>query len=159
MAANVLPPAMRAFRKQRPDVRIQLFDADLPTLIRLLETGKLDVSLGIFKGMVRVRREPFFRLLSDGGSSGRGRRAAPGDNGVDSSRRLDADLAVRRSSTSTTHRQAARAGRCQRPAATVVRFDFHLISSRGKELPPGAVTEEVGWQSTAFAHRGGDSHH
>ena len=32
VAANILPPAMREFRKQRPDVQIQLFDADLPTL-------------------------------------------------------------------------------------------------------------------------------
>ena len=27
VAANILPPAMRQFRKQRPDMRIQLFDA------------------------------------------------------------------------------------------------------------------------------------
>lgn len=39
VAANILPPAMREFRKQRPDVRIQLFDADLPTLIKMVETG------------------------------------------------------------------------------------------------------------------------
>lgn len=43
------PQSMRAFRKQRPDVRVQLFDADLPTLIRMVEAGKLDMSLGIFK--------------------------------------------------------------------------------------------------------------
>lgn len=29
----------------------------------------------------------------------------------------------------------------------VVRFDFRLIRSRGKELPPGAVTEEVGCEA------------
>src|ERR1700735_3119154 len=39
VAANVLPPAMREFRKQRPDMRIQLFDADLPTLIQMCEAG------------------------------------------------------------------------------------------------------------------------
>jgi DNA-binding transcriptional LysR family regulator len=61
-AANILPPAIRDFRKQRPDVRIQLFDADLPTLIQMVETGKLDMSLGIFKAMPDVRREPFFRF-------------------------------------------------------------------------------------------------
>src|SRR5579863_3499034 len=62
VAANILPPAMREFRKRRPDVRIQLFDADLPTLIQMVETGKLDMSLGIFKAMPDVRREPFFRF-------------------------------------------------------------------------------------------------
>jgi len=62
VAANILPPAMREFRKLRPDVRIQLFDADLPTLIQRVEAGKLDMSLGIFKAMPDVRREPFFRF-------------------------------------------------------------------------------------------------
>jgi LysR family carnitine catabolism transcriptional activator len=62
VAANILPPAMREFRRQRPDVRIQLFDADLPTLIQMIEAGKLDLSLGIFKAMPDVRREPFFRF-------------------------------------------------------------------------------------------------
>src|ERR1700682_5053044 len=47
VAANILPPAMREFRKLRPDVQIQLFDADLPTLIQMVEAGKLDMSLGI----------------------------------------------------------------------------------------------------------------
>jgi LysR family transcriptional regulator, carnitine catabolism transcriptional activator len=59
VAANILPPAMREFRKQRPDVQIQLFDADLPTLIRMVETGKLGMSLGILKAVAGVRREPF----------------------------------------------------------------------------------------------------
>jgi LysR family carnitine catabolism transcriptional activator len=45
-----------------PDVRIQLFDADLPTLISMVESGKLDMSLGIFKAIPGVRREPFFRF-------------------------------------------------------------------------------------------------
>jgi DNA-binding transcriptional LysR family regulator len=58
VAANILPPAMREFRKQRPDV----FDADLPTLIKKVEAGQLDMSLGIFKAMADVRREPFFRF-------------------------------------------------------------------------------------------------
>ncbi len=60
VAANILPPAMREFRKQHPHVRIQLFDADLPTLVKMVEAGKLDLSLGIFKAMADVRREPFF---------------------------------------------------------------------------------------------------
>lgn len=62
VAANVLPPAMREFRKQRPDLRVQLFDADVPTLMKMVEAGKLDMSIGIFKSMPGVRREPFFRF-------------------------------------------------------------------------------------------------
>src|SRR5580658_2363556 len=62
VAANILPPAMREFRKQRPDVRIQLVDADLPALIKMVENGRLDMSLGIFKAMAGVRRDPFFRF-------------------------------------------------------------------------------------------------
>jgi DNA-binding transcriptional LysR family regulator len=62
VAANVLPPAMREFRKQRPDLQIQLFDADLPTLQKMVESGRLDMSIGIFKGMAGLRREPFFRF-------------------------------------------------------------------------------------------------
>ena len=30
-------------------MQIRLFDADLPTLIQMVEAGKLDMSLGIFK--------------------------------------------------------------------------------------------------------------
>src|ERR1700722_16897659 len=62
VSSNILPPAMREFRKLRPDVQIQLFDADLPTLIQMVEAGKLDMSLGIFKATPDVRREPFFRF-------------------------------------------------------------------------------------------------
>src|SRR5688572_3456370 len=62
LAANILPPAMREFHMQRPDVRIQLFDADLPTLIKMVEAGRLDMSLGIFKFMAGIRRESFFRF-------------------------------------------------------------------------------------------------
>lgn len=56
VAANIWPPAMREFRKQRPDVRIQLFDAKLPTLIKMVEAGQLDMSVGIFKAMPDMRR-------------------------------------------------------------------------------------------------------
>lgn len=62
VAANILPPAMREFHKHRPEVRIQLFDADLPTLVKMVEAGRLDMGLGIFKAMAGVRCEPFFRF-------------------------------------------------------------------------------------------------
>ena len=62
VAANILPPAMHEFRKSRPDLRIQLFDSDVPTLMKMVEAGKLDMSIGIFKSMAGVRRDPFFRF-------------------------------------------------------------------------------------------------
>jgi LysR family transcriptional regulator, carnitine catabolism transcriptional activator len=180
VAANILPPAMREFRKQRPDIRIQLFDAELPTLIKMVDTGQLDMSLGIFKSRADVRREPFFRFS------------------LMVVRASKYDIAPRRTTTwsalqgatlislSAGHphqqlieKQIAQAGvrvqigsvvnlldtqialveaeegiaiipsfgmpacRNRKVAMSqlidpVVRFDFHLISSRGRELPPGA---------------------
>lgn len=180
VAANVLPPAMHEFRKQRPDVQIQLFDADLPTLIKMVEAGKLDMSLGIFKAMAGVRREPFFRF------SLMVARAARDDmplRGTTTWTALDGERLI---SLSSAHphqqlidKQLARAGVDVKLGSTVnlldtqialveaeegvaiipsfgipacrnrkvvvsqlvspvVRFDFHLISSRSRELPPGA---------------------
>jgi LysR family transcriptional regulator, carnitine catabolism transcriptional activator len=62
IAANILPPAIREFRRHRPDLRIKLFDADLPTLMQMVEAGTLDTAVGIFKGAAGVRRTPFFRF-------------------------------------------------------------------------------------------------
>jgi len=180
VAANVLPPAMREFRKQRPDVRIQIFDADLPTLIKMVETGKLDMSLGIFKAMAGVRREPFFRF------SLMVARAAKDDippRGTTSWTALNGETLISLSSghphQQLIDKQLAQAGVKVQLGSTVnlldtqialveaeegiaiipsfgmpacrnrkvvvsqlvnpvVRFDFHLISTRGKELPPGA---------------------
>jgi DNA-binding transcriptional LysR family regulator len=181
VAANILPPAMHEFRKLRPDVRIQLYDADLPTLIRMVEAGKLDMSLGIFKPMPGLRREPFFRfslLLA------RAARDEPTIRRTTSWSELDSETLV---SLSAAHphqqlidKQLARARVAVRVASTVnlldtqialveaqegaaiipsfgipacrsrkvvvsqlvnpvVRIDFHLLSSRAKELPPGAA--------------------
>jgi DNA-binding transcriptional LysR family regulator len=47
VAVNILPQAIREFRSQRPDLRIQLFDADQTTIWRMVEAGKLDLGLGI----------------------------------------------------------------------------------------------------------------
>jgi LysR family transcriptional regulator, carnitine catabolism transcriptional activator len=181
VAANILPPAMREFRKQRPDVRIQLFDADLPTLIEMVEAGKLDMSLGIFKAMPDVRREPFFRF------SLMVARAAKDDiqpRRTTTWSALDGETLI---SLSPGHphqqlidKHLAQAGVKMQIGSTVnlldtqialveaeegiaiipsfgmpacrnrkvvmsqlinpvVRFDFHMISRRGRELPPGAV--------------------
>jgi LysR family transcriptional regulator, carnitine catabolism transcriptional activator len=178
VAANILPPAMREFRKQRPDVRIQLFDADLPTLIQMVD--KLDMSLGIFKAMPDVRREPFFRF------SLMVARAAKDDippRRTTTWSALDGETLI---SLSPGHphqqlidKHLAQAGvklqigsivnlldtqialveaeegiaiipsfgmpACRNRKVVmsqlinpVVRFDFHIISRRGRELPPGA---------------------
>lgn len=180
VAANVLPPAMREFRKQRPDVRIQLFDADLPTLIKMVETGKLDMSLGIFKAMAGVRREPFFRfslMVARAVKDDMPPRATTAWTALDGETLIS--LSPGHPHQQLIDKQLAEAGvnvqlgsmvnlldtqialveaeegiaiipsfgvpACRNRKVVVsqlvnpvVRFDFHLISSRGKELPPGA---------------------
>ncbi len=61
VAANVLPQAMREYRRHRPELRVRLFDADQDTVLRQVQTGKLDVGVGLFKGVPGVKRVPFFR--------------------------------------------------------------------------------------------------
>jgi DNA-binding transcriptional LysR family regulator len=180
VAANILPPVMREFRKLRPDVRIQLFDADIPTLTQMMEAGKLDMSLGIFKAIPDVRREPFFRFSLMVARAARD-NAQPRRTTTWSA--LDGEILISLS-PSHPHQQLidkhlAQAGVKVRigsivnlldtqialveadegiaiipsfgmPACRnrkvvmsqlinpVVRFDFHMISRRGKELPPGA---------------------
>jgi DNA-binding transcriptional LysR family regulator len=180
VAANILPPAMREFRKLRPDVKIELFDADLPTLIKMIDAGKLDLSLGIFKAMPDVRREPFFRF------SLMVARAAKDDvqlRRATTWSALDGETLI---SLSAAHphqqlidRHLAKGGVRVKIGSTVnlldtqialveaeegiaiipsfgmpacrnrkvalsplinpvARFDFHMISPRGKQLPPGA---------------------
>ena len=64
IAANILPQAIKEFRGQRPDLRIDLFDADLTTLLDRLQAGKLDMALGIFwfKSVPGFRRTALFRF-------------------------------------------------------------------------------------------------
>jgi len=62
MAAHVLPPAVKEFREQRPDLHIRLFDGNVSTVARRVVAGKLDLGLGIFERMPGVRWAPFFRF-------------------------------------------------------------------------------------------------
>lgn len=62
VAANILLQAMKEFRSQRPDLRIQLFDGDLDSILQRVESGKLDFGLGIFAPAPGIRRTPFFRF-------------------------------------------------------------------------------------------------
>jgi LysR family transcriptional regulator, carnitine catabolism transcriptional activator len=180
VAANILPPAMREFRKLRPDVRIQLFDADLPTLIQMVEAGKLDMSLGIFKSMPDVRREPFFRfslmVARAAKDNVQPRRtttwsALDGETLISLSpghphqqlidkhlaqagvkvqvgsivNLLDTQIALVEAEEGIAIIPSFGMPACRnRKVVTsqlinpVVRFDFHMISRRGRELPPGA---------------------
>jgi LysR family transcriptional regulator, carnitine catabolism transcriptional activator len=180
VAANILPQAMREFRKQRADVRIQLFDADLPTLIKMVEAGKLDMSLGIFKAMADVRREPFFRFSLMVARASKddipSRRTTPwsaldGETLISLSsghphqqlidkhlaqagvkvqigsivNLLDTQIALVEAEEGIAIIPSFGMPACRNRKVLmsqlinpVVRFDFHLISSRGRELPPGA---------------------
>jgi DNA-binding transcriptional LysR family regulator len=62
LAANVLPQAIKEFGNQRPDVRIQLFDADPATTMQKVKTGSLDMGLGFYERAPGIRRTPFFRF-------------------------------------------------------------------------------------------------
>ena len=181
VAANILPPAMREFRKLRPDVRIQLFDADLPTLIQMVDAGKLDMSLGIFKAMPDVRREPFFRfslmVVRAAQDDIQPRRtttwsALDGETLISLSpghphqqlidkhvvqagvkvrigpivNLLDTQIALVEAEEGIAIIPSFGLPACRNRKVVmsqlinpVVRFDFHMISRRGRELPPGAV--------------------
>jgi LysR family carnitine catabolism transcriptional activator len=180
VAANILPPAMREFRKQRPDVRIQLFDADMPTLISMVETGTLDMSLGIFKAIPGVRREPFFRFSLMVARAAKDNvpprrtvrwRALDGETLISLSaghphqelidkhlsqasvkvqvgsvvNLLDTQIALVEAEEGIAIIPSFGIPACRNRKVVVsqlvnpvVRFDFHLISGRGRDLPPGA---------------------
>jgi LysR family carnitine catabolism transcriptional activator len=61
-AANILPRAISEFRQQRPDVTIQLFDADFTTVIERLKAGVLDIGLGLAERSPGIQRTRFFRF-------------------------------------------------------------------------------------------------
>jgi LysR family transcriptional regulator, carnitine catabolism transcriptional activator len=63
IAANVLPEAIKEFRRHRPDIRIQVLDVGGEALTQMVEAGKLDMSVGaFFKPAPGIRRTPLFRF-------------------------------------------------------------------------------------------------
>src|SRR5262245_21459704 len=62
MSAHVLPQAIGEFRGQRPDVRVELYDADPATLMQKVKAGTVDIGLGFFKRTADIQRTPFFRF-------------------------------------------------------------------------------------------------
>ncbi len=63
VAADILTRPIKEFRSVRPDLRIELFEADPATIMRRIQAGKLDMGLGVFlKPPANIRRTPFFRF-------------------------------------------------------------------------------------------------
>jgi len=60
---NVLAQAIKKFRSHRPELRFQLFDGDTPTVMQKVESGALDMGLGVFfRHLPGIRRRPLFRF-------------------------------------------------------------------------------------------------
>jgi LysR family carnitine catabolism transcriptional activator len=62
IAANIVAPAIREFRRHSPGLRIELFDERAPILQQMVQEGKLDMGLGIFGPAAGIRRVLFLRF-------------------------------------------------------------------------------------------------
>jgi len=62
VASSILAPAIREFSGLRPEVRVLLFDGNVATLIEKVQSGALDIALGIFGPVSGLKRMPFFRF-------------------------------------------------------------------------------------------------
>jgi LysR family transcriptional regulator, carnitine catabolism transcriptional activator len=62
VAANILPHAIKEFHHERPELRIEVFDADPATILQKVRAGTLDMALGSFKNTPGIRRTLFFRF-------------------------------------------------------------------------------------------------
>jgi DNA-binding transcriptional LysR family regulator len=62
ISANILTQAIKEFRGHHPNLRVQLFDGSQPVILQMIETGKLDVGLGVFQPTPGIRRTPFFQF-------------------------------------------------------------------------------------------------
>ncbi|HXW92256.1 MAG TPA: LysR family transcriptional regulator [Terriglobales bacterium] len=63
LAATVLAQAIKEFRSHRPDLRFRLFDGATSAVMQQVESGTLDMGLGVFlRHLSGVRRTPLFRF-------------------------------------------------------------------------------------------------
>jgi LysR family transcriptional regulator, carnitine catabolism transcriptional activator len=63
LMASIVAPAIKEFRSNRPELHFQLFDGDTSTTMKKVESGELDMGLGVFfKHLPTVRRTPLFRF-------------------------------------------------------------------------------------------------
>jgi LysR family transcriptional regulator, carnitine catabolism transcriptional activator len=78
VAASVLPGIISAFRARQSALGIHVVDRDAATLVHHIESGTLDVALGVFFAHLRgIRRTPLFRfsfLVIRAGNSHRSKR-------------------------------------------------------------------------------------
>ena len=78
LTASVLAPAIQEFRLHRPELRFQLFDSDTSSVMQKVQSGALDMGMGIFfKYLPGVRRVRLFRfslmvIRADNGNQSRG---------------------------------------------------------------------------------------
>jgi LysR family carnitine catabolism transcriptional activator len=62
ISANIITHAIKEFRAHRPSLRVQLFDERSPVILQMVQAGKLDMGLGMFRAAPGVRRAPFLRF-------------------------------------------------------------------------------------------------
>jgi LysR family transcriptional regulator, carnitine catabolism transcriptional activator len=63
LMASVLAPAIKEFRSHRPELRFQLFDGDTSSVMQKVQSGSLDMGVGVFlKHLPGVRRVPLLRF-------------------------------------------------------------------------------------------------
>lgn len=61
--ATVLAPAIKEFQSRRQDLRFELVDTDSASVMQRVQSGALDVGLGVFfKHLSGVRRVPLYRF-------------------------------------------------------------------------------------------------
>ena len=62
IAANLLPQAIKSFRAHRPAVRISVFDANLTSVMEAVQSGTIDMAIGVFPATSGIRRVRLFRF-------------------------------------------------------------------------------------------------
>jgi LysR family transcriptional regulator, carnitine catabolism transcriptional activator len=62
IAANLLPQAIKNFRAHRPAVRVRVFDANLTSVMEAVESGTIDMAIGVFPAASGIRRIRLFRF-------------------------------------------------------------------------------------------------
>ena len=61
--ASVLGPAIQEFRSHRPELRFQLFDSDINSVMQKVQSGELDMGIGnVLKYVPGIRRVRLFRF-------------------------------------------------------------------------------------------------
>src|SRR4051812_9105106 len=79
LMASIVVPAIQEYRLHRPDLRFQLFDGATSTTIEKVESGALDIGVGVFfKHLPGVRRTPLFRFSLTVIRAGGADRVRPG---------------------------------------------------------------------------------